>query len=488
MSECKQEITIIDNGPDYEAWLAANSKGYVANIKAGFHPDFFTVHLASCKKITPGPKLAEVGQGLRSSYGKDTNPGLKGKSFCFTGAFRRIDPGTERRFIRKQVEQMVEATGGRVLTTVGTQLDYLVMTDPDSSTVKARKARELEVHVLSEEEFFALLRVPISQGAEVPDPEIGKGAASPPRKPRPVSVAGKPESDAAKFVTGKYRKVVCESYSGLSIWGHQKGYTHRGDCSVCLCRTTDSGHNLKMPVSILRLSYRLQHCLELAPVFTVGELTELSKAQLYKLPGFDLHSVDEIQHALEEVNLELADAMGPADAAGELNSPEGPDLCTDYLYIPSSLRTLFMREGVFTIKTLLDLDPESLRKTSAGKVDEVNQITALKDIYLKYGIGRDSIDTKDSLKLIVGEDLLPRPESDSQCELDVTIEEFMEWSVHEHFWRASPPLAHDVEGLRYLISILAEIEMKDEGDWEVDIDDIEEKEAEWKIKKIDSGA
>jgi len=82
---------------------------------------------------------------------------LNGKTFCFTGAIQRIDPLTEKRLTRKQLEEMVKANGGRSLKDVTSKLNHLVMANPDSKSSKAKKARGLEVNILSEEEFFALL-------------------------------------------------------------------------------------------------------------------------------------------------------------------------------------------------------------------------------------------------------------------------------------------------------------------------------------------
>ena len=80
-----------------------------------------------------------------------------GKTFCFTGAIKRINPRTEKRFTRKQLQGLVKANGGRSLKDVTSKLDHLVLAHPDSKSSKARKARDLDVDILSEEEFFALL-------------------------------------------------------------------------------------------------------------------------------------------------------------------------------------------------------------------------------------------------------------------------------------------------------------------------------------------
>ena len=103
-------------------------------------------------------KLSGLGvEPLEGEPTEEIDGVLNEKTFCFTGAIQRIDPRTEKRFTRKQLEEMVKANGGRSLKDVNSKLDHLVMANPDSKSSKAKKARELEVNILSEEEFFALI-------------------------------------------------------------------------------------------------------------------------------------------------------------------------------------------------------------------------------------------------------------------------------------------------------------------------------------------
>ena len=103
-------------------------------------------------------KLRKLGvEPLKGEPTEEVDGVLSGKTFCFTGAIQRIDPRREKRFTRKQLEEMVKANGGRVLKDVNSKLDHLVMANPDSKSSKAKKAREMEVNILSEEEFFDLI-------------------------------------------------------------------------------------------------------------------------------------------------------------------------------------------------------------------------------------------------------------------------------------------------------------------------------------------
>lgn len=74
---------------------------------------------------------------------------LAGSSFCFTGSLSR--------FTRAKAEAIVRDAGGNVRTSVSTALDYLVTNDPDSGSSKAKKARDLGIPILSEDEFAAMV-------------------------------------------------------------------------------------------------------------------------------------------------------------------------------------------------------------------------------------------------------------------------------------------------------------------------------------------
>ena len=74
---------------------------------------------------------------------------LSGKSFCFTGAME---------YKRKDLQGMVTANGGTNLDSVTKTLTYLVMQDKNSTSGKAKKARELGITLISPEEFLEMVR------------------------------------------------------------------------------------------------------------------------------------------------------------------------------------------------------------------------------------------------------------------------------------------------------------------------------------------
>lgn len=82
---------------------------------------------------------------------------LAGKSVCFTGAVQAVNQDTGKRWTRKALEELVRAHGGKAASAVTRGLDYLVMSNPDSGSSKAKKAREMGTEILSEEDFLRLV-------------------------------------------------------------------------------------------------------------------------------------------------------------------------------------------------------------------------------------------------------------------------------------------------------------------------------------------
>lgn len=71
---------------------------------------------------------------------------VSGRTFVVTGALRRFAN-------RDAFKGFVEARGGKVAGSVSRNTDYLVTNTPDSGSSKNRKARELGVDVITEDEF-----------------------------------------------------------------------------------------------------------------------------------------------------------------------------------------------------------------------------------------------------------------------------------------------------------------------------------------------
>ncbi|MFH0974422.1 MAG: NAD-dependent DNA ligase LigA [Spirochaetota bacterium] len=73
---------------------------------------------------------------------------IKNRNFVFTGSLSRIS--------RKEAEELVEKYGGRASGSISKKTDYLVAGDSPGS--KYNKARELGIAILTEDEFFKMIK------------------------------------------------------------------------------------------------------------------------------------------------------------------------------------------------------------------------------------------------------------------------------------------------------------------------------------------
>ena len=73
-----------------------------------------------------------------------------GKVFVITGSVEHFAN-------RNEVKEVIEVRGGKVTGSVTSKTDYLINNDVNSTSGKNKKAKELEVPIISEEEFLAML-------------------------------------------------------------------------------------------------------------------------------------------------------------------------------------------------------------------------------------------------------------------------------------------------------------------------------------------
>lgn len=79
----------------------------------------------------------------------DAGGPLSGTTFAFTGSSSRP---------RAELTHLVESNGGRALSSVTKELNYLVIADPQSTSSKAVKARQYGTKLITEDDFVAMLR------------------------------------------------------------------------------------------------------------------------------------------------------------------------------------------------------------------------------------------------------------------------------------------------------------------------------------------
>lgn len=73
-----------------------------------------------------------------------------GKNFVITGSVTHFAN-------RSEVKELIESKGGKVTGSVTSKTDYLINNDVESTSSKNKKARELNIPIISEEEFLAML-------------------------------------------------------------------------------------------------------------------------------------------------------------------------------------------------------------------------------------------------------------------------------------------------------------------------------------------
>ncbi len=98
--------------------------------------------------------LAEltVEMPAEKSIAKDS--AVAGKTFVITGSVNHFEN-------RNQVKEMIESMGGKVTGSVTAKTDYLINNDNMSTSSKNKKAKELGIPVITEEEFMTLAKIDI---------------------------------------------------------------------------------------------------------------------------------------------------------------------------------------------------------------------------------------------------------------------------------------------------------------------------------------
>ena len=96
-------------------------------------------------------KLKELGVNMLATKNEVyENSLVKGFSFCITGALS---------LPRKEYENLIEKNGGKNVSSVTSKTSYLVTNDTTSGSSKNKKAQELGVRIISEDELKELLGI-----------------------------------------------------------------------------------------------------------------------------------------------------------------------------------------------------------------------------------------------------------------------------------------------------------------------------------------
>ncbi|MBI4586447.1 MAG: NAD-dependent DNA ligase LigA [Planctomycetes bacterium] len=156
----QRALMLIEAGHDtLEKFLAlkpeaiAAVKGFAETLAEKIHRGLHARQGRIAKLLAAGVEIQPPAPGAPVK-GK-----FSGMTFCFTGAVESTNPATGKRWTRKELEDLVRSLGGKPLSDVTGALNYLVMADPESTSSKAQKARQLGTRILSEEEFLKMTGV-----------------------------------------------------------------------------------------------------------------------------------------------------------------------------------------------------------------------------------------------------------------------------------------------------------------------------------------
>lgn len=95
-------------------------------------------------------KLAEILETPLPEQQQGAEP-LSGKTFVITGSLNHFAN-------RKECKEAIENLGGKVAGSVSSKTDYLVNNDIQSMSSKNKKAKELEIPIITEEELLSILQ------------------------------------------------------------------------------------------------------------------------------------------------------------------------------------------------------------------------------------------------------------------------------------------------------------------------------------------
>ena len=78
------------------------------------------------------------------------NNNINNKTFVITGDLQTFKN-------RKELQQKIEDLGGKVTSSVSSKTDFLINNDKNSTSSKNKKAKELNIPIISEQDFLNLI-------------------------------------------------------------------------------------------------------------------------------------------------------------------------------------------------------------------------------------------------------------------------------------------------------------------------------------------
>ena len=94
-------------------------------------------------------KLKTYGFEFKHNLAKTIETQVSGLKFCVTGTLTMK---------RTELQKMIKANGGIVQSAVSKETDYLITNDTESSSSKFKKAKDFNIPIITEEQFFELIK------------------------------------------------------------------------------------------------------------------------------------------------------------------------------------------------------------------------------------------------------------------------------------------------------------------------------------------
>ena len=140
----KQLVQYIDS---YEDFRDKIDNGYDFIIIEGFGP---AMSKAICDfDYTIADRLAKHHLNITKTIEEEKTQDLEGKTFVVTGKLKTFKN-------RDELSAAIAARGGKVASSISGKTDYLINNDTTSTSAKNKKAQELGIPIISEEEFLKL--------------------------------------------------------------------------------------------------------------------------------------------------------------------------------------------------------------------------------------------------------------------------------------------------------------------------------------------
>ena len=140
----KQLVQYIDS---YEDFRDKIDNGYDFTIIEGFG---LAMSNAICDfDYTLADRLAKYHLNITKTIEEEKAQDLEGKTFVVTGKLKTFKN-------RDELSVAIAARGGKVVGSISGKTDYLINNDTTSTSAKNKKAQELGIPIISEEEFLKL--------------------------------------------------------------------------------------------------------------------------------------------------------------------------------------------------------------------------------------------------------------------------------------------------------------------------------------------